>query len=117
MSKIKIKTKIISNDQKITENVIGSIESGIISYQENNNTYVYLDVKRDELIRENIEMNMKYIFDKQKITKAKIFIKGLNQELELDIKTLKIDKNENKYKVEYIIEKDKFTYEIEYMEG
>ena len=116
MSKVKIKSKIISNDQKIIENISGIIESGIISYQENNNTYVYLDINRDELIRENEEMNMKYAFNEKSITKSQIIVKSLNQQLELDIKTNLIEKSKNKYKVEYQIEEDKFTYELEYME-
>lgn len=116
MQKIKIKAIITLTDQKITENVIGSIESGIISYQENNNTYVYLDTNKDELIRENNEITLKYIFDESKTTKGNIMVKELNQELALDIKTNKIEKENNRYKVEYEVENNVFYYELKYWE-
>ena len=51
MPKLNIETIIRLPDQKIEEKTTGNIESGIISYKENNNTYVYLDIYRHELIR------------------------------------------------------------------
>lgn len=116
MTKINIKTIITLKDEELLENVIGSIESSIISYQESNNTYVYLDINRDELIRENEELTMKYIFTKNQITKGNIFIKEFNQDLDLEIKTNLLEKENNKYKVEYCIGEDTFIYEINYSE-
>jgi len=116
MPKLNIKTIITFSDQKITENLTGFIESGIISYQENNNTYVYLDINRHELIRENNELSMKYIFSENEITKGNIFLKDLSQNIELDIKTNLIEKDSHKFKVDYMIEKDTFTYEVIYSE-
>lgn len=116
MPKLNIKTIMTLPEQKITENTVGNIESGIISYQESNNTYVYLDTNRHELIRENNEINMKYIFDEKEITKGNIYIKDLDRTIELDIKTKVIEKDYHRYKVEYMIEKDTFTYEVIYSE-
>ena len=116
MAKLNIKSKIILKDQVIEEEVLGSFESGVISYQEKNNTYVYIDINRNELIRENDELTMKYIFSENELTKGYIYIKELNQDLELDIKTKLIEKDSNKYKVEYIEEEETFVYEIEYAE-
>ena len=116
MAKLNIKSKIILKDQVIEEEVLGSFESGVISYQEKNNTYVYIDINRNELIRENDELTMKYIFSENELTKGYIYIKELNQDLELDIKTKLIEKDSNKYKVEYIVEEETFVYEIEYAE-
>lgn len=116
MPKLNIETIIRLPDQKIEEKTTGNIESGIISYKENNNTYVYLDINRHELIRENDEINMKYIFNDKKTTTGNIFVKELNKNIELDIKTNLIEKDEHKYKVEYMIEKETFTYEVMYLE-
>ena len=70
MAKLNIESKIVLKDQVIEEKVIGSFESGVISYQEsNNNTYVYIDINRNELIRENDELTMKYIFNENELLK------------------------------------------------
>ena len=116
MKKLKIKTTIISENKKITENLTGSLESGIISYKENNDTYVYLDINRNELIRENDEMVLKFLFEENKETIGIVFIKELKKELEIILKTDTIKKEDNKYYVTYEIENNIFTYEIEYME-
>ena len=116
MAKLKIKSIITLKDQILEEENIGSFECGVISYQESNNTYVYIDINRNELIRENNELNMKYIFNENELTKGYIYIKELNQDLELDIKTKLIEKESNRYKIEYMIEEDTFIYEIEYAE-
>ena len=116
MPKLNIKAIITLPEEKLEENTTGFIESGIISYKENNNTYVYLDINRHELIRENDKLNMKYIFNEKEITKGNIFVKDLNQNIELDIKTNLIEKDIRKYKVEYMIEKETFTYEVMYSE-
>jgi len=116
MNKLKIKTTIKTKSEKTAVNTMGTIESGIISYKENNNTYMYLDINRNELIRENDEINMKYSFKEKETTKGTIFIKELNKNIKLDIKTIKIEKTDYKYKVEYIIEEETFIYEITYRE-
>lgn len=112
----KIKAIITTNDQKIKENVIGSFINGIISYQENSKTDVYLDINKNELIRENEQMLMKYIFDENRRSKGLINIKDINKELEVDIETLKLNKKDNYYYIEYKIEEDKFIYELTYTE-
>ena len=116
MAKLKIKSIITLKDQILEEENIGSFESGVISYQESNNTYVYIDINRNELIRENNELTMKYSFNENELTKGYIYVKDLDHNLELDIKTKLIEKESNRYKIEYMIEEDTFIYEIEYAE-
>lgn len=116
MDKVKINAIIKTEEEKIKEKTTGSIISGVISYKENSNTYVYLDLNKDELIRENEQMLMKYSFDKNRRTKGFVTIKDMNKNLELDIQTMKLEKKEHQYYVEYKIEENKFIYEIEYME-
>lgn len=116
MTKLNIKAIIELTDEKLVEETSATIEKGIITYQENNGTYVYLDINRHELVRENNDMLMKYVFIENEETKGKIFVKELNQEIELEIKTTKIEKEDDKYKVEYIVGNDTFTYEVKYSE-
>ena len=116
MKKIKIKTSIISDNTKIKKNLIGNIESGIISYEDTNNSYIYLDINRDELIRENEEIILKYLFKEKEKTIGIIFIKNMKKELEIELLTNKIEKNKNKYFVSYSIDQNKIDYEINYEE-
>ena len=116
MTKLNIKAIINLTDEKLVEETTGSFESGIISYKESNNTYVYLDINRHELVRENDDMTMKYMFNEEEVTIGKIFVKELNHEIELDLRTVKIEKEGHKYRVEYIVGNDTFTYEVEYSE-
>ncbi len=116
MKKIKMTITIISNGNKIKENLIGTINEGIISYSEDNNTYVYLDIERNALIRENDDLYLKYTFDENDKTLGNVLIKEFNKEVTVDIKTECIEKSNNRYYVEYLIEKDKFIYEITFRE-
>lgn len=116
MDKIKIKSIIKTEEESVQESTTGSIINGVISYKERNNTYVYLDINNDELIRENDQMLMKYSFEKNRRTNGFITIKDMNQNLEIGIETIKLEKTEQKYYVEYKIEENNFIYEIEYME-
>lgn len=112
----KIKVIITTEEEKIQENVVGSFINDIISYQENNNTYVYLDINKNELIRENDQMLMKYVFNENRRSKGIINIKDINKDLELEIETKKLIKKDNYYYVEYKIEENKFIYELSYTE-
>ena len=116
MNKINIKTTITIDEEKIQDNVSGSFINGIISYQEKDGTYVYLDINKDELIRENDELVMKYIFNKNRRSIGNVFIKDINKNLELEIETKNIKKQEHNYYVEYKIEENKFIYELLYTE-
>ena len=112
----KVKAIIQTNETKIQENSLGSFVNGIISYQENDNTYAYLDINNNQLIRENEQMLMKYTFNENRRSKGIVTIKDLNKELELDIETINLNKKDNYYYVEYKIEEDKFIYELTYTE-
>ena len=116
MKKIKIKASITSNNEKYTEEVIGNIESNIINYQEKDKTMIYLDINKNELIRENNFLLLKYKFNLNEISTGTIYIKELNNYTEVQIKTNKIIKDEYKYYVEYMLDSDKFIYELEYTE-
>ena len=116
MKKIKIEATIISQDLKVKENVTGTIESGIINYQESNNTYVILDINRNEMIRENDAILLKYVFRENQETIGTILVKELNKELEIIVNTGTIERDDDKYCVSYEVENDSFVYEVKYVE-
>ncbi len=116
MDKIKIKAIITTNDETIQENTFGSFVSGIISYKESDNTCVYLDITKNELIRENDNLFMKYGFIENRRSNGMLHIKDLNKEVEVEIETQKIINQENTYYVEYKIDENKFIYKLTYEE-
>jgi hypothetical protein len=112
----KIKVIITTNDETIQENTFGSFINGIISYKESDNTYVYLDTTKNELIRENDNLFMKYGFIENRRSNGMIHVKDLNKEIEIEIETEKIINEENIYYVEYKIDENKFIYKLIYEE-
>ena len=112
----KFKVIITTEEETIQKEAIGSFLNGVISYQENNNTYVYLDINKDELIRENDQILMKYAFKENRRSKGLITIKEMNKELDIDIETTSLIKKDNYYYIEYKIEENKFIYELSYTE-
>lgn len=116
LNKIKIKTLIKSNNELIEYETYANLINSVVSYEEKDGTYVYLDLDKDELIRENKQMLMRYSFIKNKKTKGIITIKDISRDLEVDIKTKNIIKDNKKYYIEYEIEDDFFIYELDFME-
>ena len=112
----KIKAIITTNNETIQENTIGSFINGIISYKESDDTCVYLDITKNELIRENDNLFMKYGFIENRRSKGKLHIKDLNKEVELEIETKKIINQEKTYYVEYKIDENEFIYKLTYEE-
>ncbi len=115
MKKINIKTILTTSENKIIHDVI-------CAFYESKNKYIYyepteektkviLDLNNNELIRENSDMYMKYNFDLKNETNNILFIKSINKEINIKIKTKNIN-SINNIKIEYYIEKDLFIYEI-----
>jgi hypothetical protein len=116
LNKIKIKTLIKSNNEENEEITWATLIENVISYQEKTGTFSYFDIDKYELIRENDQVFMKCLFVENKKTNGIITVKDINQDLEIEINTKKIIKEDNKYHIEYQIEDDFFIYEIEFME-
>jgi hypothetical protein len=114
MGKIKIIATLESSETNIKNTIEGTLEENIIKYEESDNTTVTLNTKDNILIRENQSLLMTFKFDENEITENKMFIKEVNQELIIMIKTQNIICKKNYYKVEYeIIDNDKFKYILE----
>lgn len=113
MPKKEIKASIKNDDTNNSINTTAIIYDGILKYKENENTKVILDLNNNILIRENNEFRMEYKYDIKKETKGKIFIKELNKEIELKIKTKKYVKKDELIIINFSIENNNFEYRIE----
>lgn len=87
-----------------------------IKYLEEDKTKVIIDIMNKELIRENNNIYLKYLFNLEKNTDNIVKIKELNKNIQLLIKTNKFNNNDKLLEIEYEIidSNDKFSYKIEY---
>lgn len=113
MSKESIKVTIKNSENNSSFKTNAIIQDNIIKYKEDNNTIVKFNYETNELIRENNELRMNYFFSNKTITTGTIFIKDLNKELELEIKTKKIQRKNNDIEIEFLVEENDFLYKIE----
>ena len=113
MAKMKIRVLIETSSikQKITPTAIYQDE--ILKYQEEDKTKVILNLKNYSLTRENDKMKMYYLFQKDKETLGKIKIKEYDKNIDIKIKTKKLERKKNNIEIIYIIENEKFLYKIE----
>ena len=116
---MKIKVRVLIENSNIKEEFIYKAiylyDKDIIKYQEKDKTNVTLNRKDNILIRENNNIYMEYKFNKEHTTDGILLLKDIDKEFLLIIKTLLLEKSDNKYKVQYkLVEtKDIFTYTVE----
>ena len=113
MSKINIKVTIKNKESDISYETKGILLNNELKYYEENNTKVVFNYDNNHLIRTNDELRMDFTFDLKKKTKGKIEIEELDKELEVEIKTKRIERQDNNILLDYSIDEDKFIYRIE----
>lgn len=77
------------------------------------NIYNY---QENSLKRDNPKMYLELTFEEHHATKNKLWIKDLNQTVELDIDTKKIITTKTKKRINYSLNGEFYQYEIEMME-
>ena len=113
MSKINIKVTIKNKESDISYETKGILLNNELKYYEENNTKVVFNYDNNHLIRTNDELRMDFTFDLKKKTKGKIEIEELDKELEVEINTKRIERQDNNILLDYSIDEDKFIYRIE----
>lgn len=113
MSKESIKVTIKNSENNSSFETNAIIRDNIIKYKEDNNTIVKFNYDTNELTRENSELRMNYLFSNENPTTGTIFIKDLNKELELEIKTKRVQIKNNDIEIEFLVEENDFLYKIE----
>ena len=110
---IKVKVRIQNEEENKKEEVSAIIEDDKIKYKEKDNTTVIYDYKSQVLKRKNDKINMLYLFEKDKKTEGFIEIKGMNNKIKIEIKTIIIKRKNYDIEIQYEIENQKFQYQIE----
>ena len=104
--KIRIKNTLKNYNEK-TENLIETFaikNKNRISYYNNNTTYkLLLSEKKIILIRETNEFIHKFVFELDNITKSEYYIKELNTNIDILIKTTNLNISENRIEINYEI--------------
>lgn len=116
MSKIKIKVSIINKENQIIKETNAIKTDDIIKYKETDNSLAIYNYNLNELYRENDELRMRYRFNENKKTEGNIFVKSINRDISIQIKTKKIKKENDNIEIEFMVENDKFLYKIEVIE-
>ena len=118
MPKINIKITLKTKEQTI-ENKYKAIFfffSNIIIYQEEDKTKNQFDLRNLRLRRENENLWLEYLFNEQEKTKGIIKIKELNQNLQVNIQTKKINQQNKNIEIEYQLEEESYKYKLEVIE-
>ena len=84
-----------------------------IVYKEEDKTTSKIELTNQRLRRENEKIFMEYTFDEEKETKGIVTVKSLQKTLELNLKTRKIDKENQNIEINYVLENDEYKYKLE----
>ena len=109
--KKKIQISIKNEENENIIETIAIVEEDTIKYLEEEKTTVIFYKKQNRLIRENDDLRMEYTFDKRKETPGKIHIKEYNKDLEVMIKTKRLEQKEE-LEIEFEVENNQFLYKI-----
>lgn len=118
MPKVNIKITF-RTPETTTENIYKAIfhqETNVIIYQEQDKTKTKFDLQNLRLRRENENLWMEYVFNEQRITKGIIKVKELNQSLQVNIHTKKINQKSKTVEIEYQLEDENYKYKLEVIE-
>ncbi len=120
MKKRKIHITFRTNSYDTEYNLLGEYdkEHNILTYFENSSlvTKVTIDLNQQELRRDNKDYQLIYHFLENEVTDNSIFLKEMNQELCLKLKTKKFSFSQNKLEIIYILldSEEKVIYQIEF---
>ena len=116
MSKVKIKTTLIINNDKVEKELTGIIQDNFIKFIDKPFKTTF-DYNTNTLINESDETRLKIVFNKNN-TKTNYLLKNYNQEAEFNIITKKLIKDNYNIYIEYLIldTNEECNYRIEVIE-
>ncbi|MDO4963585.1 MAG: DUF1934 family protein [bacterium] len=114
MAKIKLKSTIISNNDKNTIETLGIKSKNKITYKENN-IFVTILIYNNKIKMKRYcdEYKIEFLFELNKKTKSLYTLNSILKTFNLNTYTKKIDINNNLIKIDYLIEDDEFSYVLE----
>ena len=113
MPKTKIKVTIHNEEENSDFETNAILHENMLKYKENQETTVLWNYDKNSLVRENDELRMNYVFDKNRKTEGIIHIKELEKEIRVPIITKKIERKNNDIEIEFEIDKKDFLYKVE----
>ena len=106
-AKISLKT----NDNTIKYDILLTIKNNKINYfEKNSDTNVFLSLDEKILIRDNKDIYLEYNFSKNQ---GVVFIKELQNNININLITNKFNVENDKVEIEYQIDDDRYNYLIE----
>ena len=103
MEKINIRLYTNFNNLEETNDLLAIKDNDVIKYIDLENNKVIVDMKKDIMIRENIDYHFTIDFNANNII---IKLKSLNKCFDKMIKTIWIKKSKNSYNVKYVLVDD-----------
>lgn len=117
MSKVKVHITLTTPEDTYQYETLAiwQEQEEMIVYQEptQEKTKVKFDFRKNELHRESNHVRMFYQFDIKKLTTGTIFVKELNQQLSVKLRTTKLIRNLNNISIKYQMEEESYQYKIE----
>ena len=111
MPKKKIVVTLNNQKQELTWEKIAYLSKETLTYEEDKNTLVTFNFKKNELLRKTKEATMHFFFQEEPFLLLEL--NDLKQKTTIPLKVLNILKTSKSIEINYTIEKDLFTYKIE----
>ena len=109
MENYNVTIKNVDTADKYKVSVDNNLEEKILKYTEKDGTITSFDYEKNILRRDNDEMIIEFVFDKEKVTKGKMSVR----DLEIDVFTKELKVTEDKIKVIYVVNGLTFEYTLE----
>ena len=113
MPKIDVLIRVTNDESNIEYKTTAILTNDIIKYKSNDETLEIFDYNSNKLIRENKELRMEYTFKMNETTKGIVLAKELNREVDVNIKTKKVERNNYDIDIEFEVEENEIKYHIE----
>lgn len=113
MSKLKIIVTMKNEDEQKQLETMAIINDKTLIYNENKTTKVKYNYQTHNLIRENKELLINYKFKQNTNSDGYIIVKDLKKKLVVNIKTTRLEIENNNINIEYELENNKFFYTVE----
>lgn len=111
----KVRITTISNDHEVRYDTKAIIHDNSIVYIEKDDkkTKTYFNYDKNQLIRENKELSLKYNFDENKKTTGQLLVYELQKYVTLKIETKKLVRCDYNIEIDFMVEKEPIKYKIE----
>lgn len=110
-----VRITTISNGHEVRYDTKAIIHDNSIIYVEKDEkkTKTYFNYDKNQLIRENKELSLKYNFDKNKKTTGQLLVYELQKYVTLKIETKKLVRFEYNIEIDFMVENEPIKYKIE----